>query len=245
MADQPDPPEKWRVYQEDATPDPEPEAASAPPPVPYGNAPDVPYGSGRSSYDDVFGTPTRSSVAPKLVLVMVGLVVLGIVSAVAVAIFAAVGSGGIGAIGGIDAKDPDDFAELVEKLEDKRGSTEVNWVGLYTDYIIVDVPYTDDPADDREISYSWRGGDLEESNKGKSTDQRFDLTEIDPQVIDGMCDTVLSLAEGSTPDDCYVFISKPAQGSDVWFRTSATDEFTTSYWVNFDKDGNEVERGHS
>lgn len=251
MADQPDPPERpddapeppdeWRVYSDDQTPEPEP--PSEPPPVPYGNTPPVPYGAaGQADFNPVYVT-AKSSAAPKLVLLVVALAVLGGVVAGAIAIFSAV-DGGIGGLGGIDAKDPEDFAELVEKVEEQTGSTEVFWVGLYDGYIIVDVPYSDDETDNREISYRWDGGDLEEWNKTTSTDQRFDLAEIDPDVIEGMCDPVLDRADGATPGDCYVFISAPQEFSPngEWFRASATDEFGQSYSVQYDKSGVEVAR---
>lgn len=234
MADQPDPPDKWRVYEGDPTPDPEPPEPEAPDKNPYA-APQPHATTGQ-------GFPTvvrRRSGAPTLILVMVAVAVLGVVVAAAVAIFAAVG--GPGGLGGIDAKDPDDFEELIEKLEEERGSTEVFWVGLYTDYIIVDVPYTDDPSDTRELSYNWRGGDLDDNySKGTSTDPRFDITEIDVDVIDGLCDPVLEIAEGA--DYCYIFISNPGEPDGAWFYTSASDEFNRSYSIQYDKNGNEVSR---
>ena len=118
----------------------------------------------------------------------------------------------------------------------------MTWVGLYTDYIIVDVPVSQDPTDTREVSWTWRGGDLEEWSKSTSTDARFDLGEIDPDVIEGMCDPVLAGAEGADEDDCYVFISAPYEGSETWFRVSASDEFGRSYSVEYDKAGVEVNR---
>lgn len=239
---QPDPPDKWRVYEEDKTPDPEP--PPTPPQVPYGDAPPpVPYGNAPSTYNPVFVTSTTSSsAAPKIILLVVALVVLIGVGAGALAIFAAVDDG-IGGIGGIDAKNPDDFEELIDKLEEEKGTTEVQQVGFYTDYIIVYLPYSDDPSDDRQISYTWRGGDLEEWTKSTSTDARFDLSEIDPDAIDGMCDPVLAEADGASLDDCYVFLSKPSEGSQTWFRASATDDFGKSVWVEYDKDGNKVGGG--
>ena len=170
--------------------------------------------------------------------------VLGGVIAGAIAIFSAVD--GIPGIGDdIDAKDPEDFAEFIDELEETTGSTRVNWVGLYTSYIIADVPYSDDPTDNREVSYTWRGDDFETRKGTSSRPYKFDLAEIDPDVIDGMCDTVLELADGSTPDDCYIFISNPGPDGNIWFRTSAQDDFTISHWVYYDKNGDEVERGHS
>lgn len=235
--DQPDPPEKWRVYEEDKTPDPEP--PPAPPPVPYGNTPSVPYGAaGQADYNPVFVT-TKSSAAPKVILLVVAIAVLGAVVAGAIAIFAAV-DGGIGGIGGIDAKDPEDFEEFIEKLEDEKGTTEVQNVNFYTDYIIVYMKYTDDPSDNRQISYTWRGGDLEEWTRGTSTDPSFDLKEIDPQVLGGMCDPVLAEADGAVPDDCYVRLAKPSDGSQAWFRASASDDFGQYVSVEYDKNGVEI-----
>jgi hypothetical protein len=235
--DQPNPPDKWRVYEEDKTPDPEP--PPQPPPVPYGSTPSVPYGAaGQADYNPVFVT-TKTSSAPKLILVGVAVAVLGAVVAGAIAIFAAV-DGGIGPLGGVDAKNPDDFAELIDKLEEEKGTTEVHQVGFYTDYFIVYMPYTDDPSDDRQISYTWRGGDLEEWTRGTSTDETFDLTEIDPNVIGGMCDPVLAEADGATPDDCSVFLRKPSEGSQAWFSASASDDFGRYVSVEYDMNGVEI-----
>lgn len=234
MADQPgqpDPPDKWRVYEEDKTPDPEP--PSEPPPVPYGSTPDVPYGAaGQTNHNPVFVT-TRTSSAPKLVILIIAVAVLGVVGAAAVAIFAAVDSG-IGGIGGVDPKEPDDFAEMVDDIEDKTGSTEVYSVGLYDGYAIVYVPADDTDA---SIGYRWDGGGVEVWTKTTSTDERFDLGDIDPQVIDGMCDPVLEQAEGATPGDCYVFIRAPYPGSEAWFSAGASDEFGRYVNVEYDMNG--------
>ena len=228
MPDKPDPPDEWRVYEEDPTPDPEP----ADPPI-------RPYDPPKADAAPVVVRTSPVGSRSTMVLIVIAVAVLGVGVAVAIAIFALVGSTNIG---GIDAKDPEDFAELVDKLEEERGTTQVFWVGLYTDYIIVDVPYTDEPGEDREISYSWRGGDLDESTRGTSTDQPFDLADIDRDVIDGMCDPVLELAEGAEEDGCYVFISRPYEGSETWFRVSASDEFTRSYSIEYDINGVEVNR---
>lgn len=226
MADQPDPPDKWRVYEGDPTPDPEPEDRPTAPKVPYGGPPSAPV---------VIRTSSATSWVPKLILVGVAVVVLGVAATIAIAIISAVG-------GGIDAKNPDDFDALVDKLEEERGTTVVQDVNFYTNYIIVYMPYTDDPDDDRQISFTWRGGDLEEWTRGTSTDPTFDLKEIDTDVIDGMCDPVLAEADGAEEDDCYVFLSPPFEGSEAWFRASASDDFGRSVSVEYDKDGNEVSR---
>lgn len=235
MPDQPDPPDEWRVYKEDKTPDPEPPLSVHPP---GSTPPQVPYGQS-TSYNPVVVTTSGSSATPKIILLVVAVLVLGGVVAGAIAIFAAVG--GVGGIGGIDAKSSDDFAEFTEEFEKKFDRTDVQSVNLYTDYIIVYLPYSEDADDDRQISYTWRGGDeFEEWTRSTSTDPTFDLTEIDPSVIDGMCDSVLSRADGATPDDCYIFLRRPYDGGKGWFRASASDSFGRSVWTEYDQNGVEV-----
>ena len=115
MPDQPDPPEEWRVYEGDQTPDPEPPVDVHPP---SSTPPQVPYGQS-SSYNPVVVTTTGTSAAPKIILLVVALLVLGGVVAAAIAIFAAVG--GIG--DSVEAKDPEDFEEFTEEFEKKFGRT--------------------------------------------------------------------------------------------------------------------------
>jgi hypothetical protein len=239
--DPPDPPNNWRVYEEDSTPDPEP--PSEPPSVPYGappSTPHVPYGAaGQTSYNPVFVTTRSSSAAPKIIILVIALVVLGGVAAAAVAIFAAV-DGGIGGIGGVNPKDPEDFAQMVEELEEERGSTEVWEVGLYDGYAIVYVPV--DSSSTKYDALRWDGGGFEDWTKGTSTYTRFDLAELDPEVLDGMCDPVLDQADGATPSDCYVFIRKPGPpfGGNAWFSAGASDEYGQYFNVEYDKFGVEI-----
>lgn len=242
MADQPgqpDPPDKWRVYEEDKTPDPEP--PSEPPPVPYGSTPEVPYGAaGQTNHNLVFVT-TRTNSAPKLVILIIAVAVLGVVGAAAVAIFAAVDSG-ISGIGGVDPKDPEDFAAMVEEIEEETGSTEVFSVGLYDGYAIVYAPVDNKSA--KSIAYRWDSGGVEEWTKSTSSEVRFDLSEIDPEVIAGMCDPILEVADDVTSGDCYVSIRAPGPpfGGESWFNASASDDFGQYYSVSYDKEGVELER---
>lgn len=233
MADKPDPPDQWRVYEEDKTPDPEPPDASKPPPIqPY----DAPRPAPKSASSPVV---VRTSGSRSMaVVVVIALAVLGVVVAVAIGIFALVGSTNIG---GIDAKDPEDFAEFVDQLEEDTGSTEVFSVGLYDGYVIAYVPVDETTA---SIAYRWDGGDLDEWTKSTSSETRFDLTEIDADVIEGMCDPVLDLAEGAEEGDCYVQIRKPGPpfGGEAWFSAGASDEFGRYYSIEYDINGEEVNR---
>ncbi len=88
------------------------------------------------------------------------------------------------------------------------------------------------------MAVTWRNGPA-----ATSTDPTFDLAEIDPEVIDGMCDPVLAEADGAVPDDCYVFLSRPSEGSEAWFRATASDDFGRSVFVEYDKNGVEISSG--
>lgn len=236
MPDQPDPPNRWRVYHEDETP--VPEAPPPPPEVPYGDAPHVPYGSAQASDSPIFVTTKSSGFTPGLTVVLVIVAVFGVAVAGAIAIFATVGSDVISGAAGVDPKEPDDFEEMVEALADQTGSTEVFSVGLYDGYAILYTPVDDST---KSIGWRWDGGGIEEWTKTTSTDERFDVSAIDPAVIGDMCDPVLEQADGATPGDCYVQIRKPASG-DAWFSAGASDEFGQYYSVMYDKQGVEVSR---
>ncbi len=235
MSDQPDPPDTWRVYEEDKTPDPE--TPPEPPKVPYGDAPPVPYGSAQSAYSPVFVTTKTPGVTPKLIIVLGAVAVLGVAVAGAIAIFASVGTDVIGG-GRVDPKQPEDFDEMVEALADETGSTEAFSVGLYDGYAIIYAPVDDST---KSIGWRWDGDGISEWTKTTATEQRFDVAAIDPTVIDGMCDPVLEQADGATPADCYVQIRRPLS-DDAWFSAGASDEFGQYYSVMYDKQGVEVSR---
>ena len=248
MADQPDPPE-WRVYDGDSTPEPEtPTTEEAPTPSWVAPPPDVLYGA----------PPTQSRVVRSRSGSGAGLIVLAVVLVV-------VGSVGIGVYSFIreisgafddvtnsnraepvdpkDPKDPKDFAEMVTELKAETGSTEVFFVGLYDGYAVIDVPFAKAKSDLRKITYRWDGAGFSTFTKGTATDPgRFDVGAINPQVIDGMCDPVLALADGATSGDCYVFINPPKPGSKTRFRAGASDEFNQYFSVDYDLKGREVGR---
>ena len=126
------------------------------------------------------------------------------------------------------------------QLEEERGSTEVWEVGLYDGYAIVYVPV--DSSSTKYDALRWDGGGFEDWTKGTSTYTRFDLAELDPEVLDGMCDPVLDQADGATPSDCYVFIRKPGPpfGGNAWFSAGASDEYGQYFNVEYDKFGVEI-----
>jgi hypothetical protein len=73
------------------------------------------------------------------------------------------------------------LADLVAALEEETGSSTVFEAVLYPAYAVVDVPV--DATSGREMSLYW-DGDLEESgSRGTSDDERFDLAEIDADVV--------------------------------------------------------------
>ena len=235
---EPDPPKEWRVYEGDDTPDPEPTTTPEPPVVQYGAPPPVPYGQPQPAPITVRAS---SGATTKIILVVIAVAVLGGVVAGGIAIFNAVG--GVDGITGVDPKKSEDFAKMVDAVEKKSGSSEVFSVGLYDGYAVIYVPVK--TTGDSAIAYDWRGGDdLDVFTKTTSSDQRFSLDEIDPDVITGMCDPVLQLADGATPGDCYISIRKPdpAYGNGIWFSAGASDEYGHYFSVMYDKNGQEVSR---
>ena len=59
-----------------------------------------------------------------------------------------------------------------------------------------------------------------------------------------MCDPVLARADGA---DARRLLRLPLQavglGSEAWFRAVASDDFGKSFWVEYDKNGDEVSSG--
>ena len=246
MANEGDPPE-WNVYQGGDTPKPEPEPESEsepdpdPPPATWVPTPhvQVPYGSPQQLVR-VTKTSTAVTIVPKLVLGFVVLIVVGVVGFVALLIFSLARSAG-GPLGA-DPKDPKDFAEMVADIEKKTGRSDVFSVGLYDGYAIVYTPV--DGTSKKAIAYRWDGNGISVFTKSTASESRFKLSEIDPAVIEGMCDPIVELADGVSEGECYVQIRKPGPpfGGKAWFTASASDDFNQYYSVSYDLAGNEIER---
>jgi hypothetical protein len=221
MADRPEPPNRWRVYKRDSTPDPEPEASTT-------STTAAPAAPARA--------PARKvTVKPASILIALAVAISAMTAGVMIFAFSS-GDGVAGLGGGRDPQTVDGFTDMLEAIEDETGTTMVFDAVIYPEYAVVYVPYRDD---ERSVGYRWDGG-LDEWTKGTSTYQPFDLADIDPSVLEGLCGPVLEMVED--PGDCYIIIRRPAEGSDVWFAAYASNEFSQSGWIEYDIAGTEVAR---
>lgn len=219
------PPDEWKTYNPDSSPEKEPSGQIEPyrPPTP----PSTPVAPRTLQQRAI---RRRSPVLPLLgAVVAVGLVGWGVVAIVK----SAVGSG--------EPQSVDGFASLLEDLEDETGSTDVFRAVVYPEYAVVDVPVA--ANDERQISYYWDGG-LSESTKGTSDDEVFDLTVVDAAQFDGMCDEVSALIDD--PGNCYLIIEKPddtfPDRAEAWVSAYVSNDFSQSAYINYDLEGKEVDR---
>ncbi|HWI44144.1 MAG TPA: hypothetical protein VNS81_11025 [Nocardioides sp.] len=148
------------------------------------------------------------------------------------------GGGGLAVLGKHDAQTPEGFADLVDDLHGKVGSTEVFEAVIYPKYAVVDVPLK--KGDERQISYYW-DGNLSESSKSTSDDVPFDLASIDGAVLGSLCHQARSLVED--PGTCYLIIRRPrADSPDGWLWAYTSNDFSQGGYINYDLRGNEVGR---
>ncbi len=219
---------RWRNYRPDETPEPEPSSG----PAPY-----VPPAAPRPVRSLEERTVRRTGPRPGPFVAAAAIVAGGAVA-------------GVVALGGNDddvaVADPAPvdvgFDALLDAMREDLDSTVVLEATVYDDYAVIAVPYTDDPADQRYVGYLWRDGELEEWTKGTSDDIRFDLAEVDDDLLPRMCAEVEALVE--EPDTCYVIVRRPDADDlrEGWFSAYASNEFSQSAWAEFDLDGTVLER---
>lgn len=216
------PPDEWTTYNPGGPSEEEPPAKVEP------YVPPAPPTTPRTLQERTIRRRTP------LVPLLVGVAVLGAVGWGVVAIARSAFENG-------EPQTVDGFAGLLEDLESETGSTEVFRAVIYPGYAVVDVPVA--PNDEREISYRWSGG-LTESTKGTSDDSAFDLSVVDAEQFGGMCDQVSARIDD--PGDCYLIIEKPddtfPDRADAWISAYVSNEFSQSAYINYDLEGNEVDR---
>lgn len=224
-------PPDWKRYSPDPTPDGEPAdevrpyaPASAPKPV-------------RSLRER---TVRRHGAGPVLVRAVAIAVTVGIVGLVGWMLIDLVG---MAFEDDAEASSPGQssagFAELVEALEEETGSTTVFEAVIYPKYAVVEVPFK--PGDERAVRYYW-DGDLDETSKGTSDYQPFDLADVDSSLFPDMCDQARRLVED--PKDCYLIVRRPAatDTTPTWISAYISNEFSQGGYIEYDLAGVEVGR---
>lgn len=222
------PPPDWKQYSPDPTPDDEsaPEVKAYEPP-----APPKPTRSLRERTVRTYGgvqLAVRGGIA---------VIVAGVVGLVGWIVFDLIRL----AVDDGEPQTAEGFAEMVEELDQETGGTEVFSAVIYPGYAVVDVPVASDRGDDRYVGYRWDGS-FTETNKSTTDDARFDLADIDASGFLDMCDEASDLVED--PGDCYLIIRKPDvdDADQGWISAYVSNEFSQGGYVEYDLDGNEVNR---
>ncbi|MCX6401037.1 MAG: hypothetical protein NTX33_14060 [Propionibacteriales bacterium] len=164
--------------------------------------------------------------------------VIGVIVAIGVPVLFAV-LGSEGGLGGGEPQSRAGFTEMLDELREETGGTTVFEAVIYPEYAILDVPLK--PGDEREISYRWDGGGLEEWTKGTSDYVPFDLAQVDGIGLNGMCDAALDLVED--PTVCYLIVRHPREGLDEgWIWAYTSNDFSQGGYINYSLSGTEVRR---
>ncbi|MEV5002212.1 hypothetical protein [Nocardioides sp. LML1-1-1.1] len=226
-------PPDWKQYTPDETPDGEPGAelrAYVPPPEP----PRVRTLEER--------TVRRTGGSPALIGVA-GVVLVGGVTA---GIFALSGGSDVAPAPAAEKADekPDvqsaaGFADLVDAVREKTGTTTVFEVVLYPEYAVVDAPFK--PGDVREVTYHWDGA-LDETGRGNTKDVPYDLAALDGSRFAAMCAAARALVED--PELCYLIIKRPEpeDPTPAWISAYSSNDFQQGGYLEYALDGTEVSR---
>jgi len=224
-----------RTYTQDLQP-PQPDPSGAPRPA-YGTATTV------ATVKPDVAAPVRTNAGSKLACGLLLLIPLGLVGAVIGIIAAVVSStsdtpepGEDPGVGQVNTMSEEGYAELIDDLQSETGSSVVFEAVLYPGYAVMQVPV--DPTTNR-YEYRYWDGSLDEATSKSTTDYtRFDLRDVDPDVIVRLVDEARSRVED--PTTWYAIVRQPDDEFDngTWISAYATNEFGESAYLGGDQEGN-------
>lgn len=181
---------------------------------------------------------------------MVGAIVVGVIALAVIGGIAAGIGGIVAATGGDvpgfskpDAQSAEGLADLVDDVEERTGGSELFHAVIYPEYASVDLP-VDARSQRYETSY-WDGDLSEDGSKGTSSYGRFDLADVDAQVMQDAIDVAKSLVED--PNSWYAsigtgFVSSGEKGGRPTISAYASNEYSESVYVEVYFNGTEVLR---
>ena len=234
----------------------EPVSTWVPEPPPVDDQPYVPYGSPQetsssgvsSGASTAFVVATGAVVAGRAISRVIG-TVIAVGVALVVAVVGVGVSGGIdnlfsgiddvaGGLDGAEVQTADGFADMLADLEERNGDTNVFEATLYPDYGIVYVPAAG--GGNRYDSLIYRGS-FSSFSKGTTDDELFDLSEIDPSVFPGLCQTVKGLIDEA--GDCYIIVRRPGTAENgAWLSVYTSNDYFETAYLTAKLDGTEVSR---
>ncbi len=116
--------------------------------------------------------------------------------------------------------DEDGYDDLVADVREVSGSTEAFEAVLYPEYAIVYLPV--DEATGRQELWYWDGSIVGLDSSGTSTSRRFDLADVEPEVVVRLVERARRLVDG--PTRSYAILRAPdAEGVAIY--AYATNEY--------------------
>lgn len=229
----------------------------APAPMPTtstGAASTFSYGpaSGGTVSPEVAGLVKAANIKiPKIAFLLPAIIGVVVIGSFAFGIFAFVSDvdlGGVGGGGGItDSRtyapgvEPEDginvlsvqgYADLLDAIRDETGATVSFSAVLYPTYAVVELPV--DATSQRSNRFYWNGELESQESFGTSTDQRYDLDEVDPAVMIKLLKKVRSRIE--SPTSWYAVIDAPREDGSV-LSAYASNEYNETAYVLATVDG--------
>lgn len=106
---------------------------------------------------------------------------------------------------GINVLSVKGYQDLLAAISDETGGTQAFSAVLYPTYAVVELPV--DPDTQRSNRFYWNGELDSQESFGTSTEQRYDLSELDPAVMVRLLKKVRALVE--SPTSWYAVVSAP------------------------------------
>ena len=128
---------------------------------------------------------------------------------------------------GVNTLSRDGYAELLDDLETVVGSTEAFEAVLYPGYAVVSLPV--DGTSQRESRWYWNGELDDLDSRGTASYQRFDLTEVDMDVVIRLVKRVRGMVE--EPTSFYAILRAPDEPGGQAISVYASNEYSESGYL--------------
>ncbi len=136
--------------------------------------------------------------------------------------------------GGINVHTVDGFNELVDALRDETGQTYAYSAVIYPRYAVLEVPTG---TGDRYENFYWDGELTPNDIKGTTTNEQFDLSLVDPELMVEMLKEVRGRLDN--PSSWYVIVGDYV-GTETQITAYASNEFSETTYIVKALDGTVV-----
>jgi hypothetical protein len=133
---------------------------------------------------------------------------------------------------GINVLSVQGYQDLLAAIRDETGGTQAFSAVLYPTYAVVELPV--DPDTQRSNRFYWNGELDSQESFGTSTEQRYDLSELDPAVMVRLLKKVRALVE--SPTSWYAVVSAPDDAGSV-LSVYASNAYSETAYLLATSDG--------